>query len=115
MSVLDRISLCVKSDVSVKSHACSRSDINMSKTDLSVRLDIYSQYHSPCVDVRSGISVQNHIDGMFSRSDINILDQVSVLPIVLMPVCRSEINKTKSDLSVRSGISVMNHVNVSVK
>ena len=50
-----------------------------------------------------------------SRSHINILDQVSVLAIVLMPVCRSEINKTKSDLGVRSGISVKNHVNVSVK
>ena len=40
MSVLDRISVCVKSDVSVKNHACSRSDINTSKPNFSVRLDI---------------------------------------------------------------------------
>ena len=40
MLVLDQISVYLKSDVSVKNYACSRSDIKMSKPDLSVRLDI---------------------------------------------------------------------------
>ena len=34
---------------------CSRSDINMSKSDLSVRSDII-------VSVRSDISLKNHVD-----------------------------------------------------
>ena len=66
-------------------YVSSRSHINMSKSDLTV------------------------------RSDIIVSDEISVLRIMLMSLCsRSDINMSKSNLGVTVGISVKNDVNVSV-
>ena len=57
-------------------------------------------------------SVCNRSDINMSKSDLSVRsDKISVLRIVLMSLySRSEIN-SKSDLGVKSGISVRNHKN----
>ena len=85
--MLDQVSVSSIVLVSV----CIRSDINMSKSDLSVRSDI-----------------------------ISMLDQMSVLRIMLMTVYRSDINisdldlSIHSDINIRSDISVMNQIDAFV-